>query len=139
MIEYRKNIDGLTVNNIADGFFYGWPNPPSKETHLNILKRASIVILAIDSKTQKIIGFINAISDGIISAYIPLLEVIEKYKHKGIGSELVKRMLESLNGIYMIDIVCNEELKMFYEKFGFSKFNAMVIRNYDNQKGLSID
>ncbi len=139
MIEYRNNIDGLTENDIANGFFDGWPNPPSKKTHLLILKRASKVVLAIDNKTGKLIGFVNAISDGVISAYIPLLEVIEKYKHQGIGSELVNRMMISLDGIYMIDIVCNEDLKSFYERFGFTKFNAMVKRNYDNQSGLSLE
>ncbi len=139
MIEYRYNVDGLTTEELSDGFFKDWPNPPSKKTHLMMLKKAYRMVLAMDTDTSKVIGFINAISDGILSAYIPLLEVIEVYKNKGIGSELVRRMLVELDGIYMIDIVCDKNVQPFYEKFSMVKADAMVLRNYENQCGLGFD
>ncbi len=35
----------------------------------------------IDDINNKVVGFITAISDGVISAYIPLLEVLPKYQN----------------------------------------------------------
>ena len=103
------------------GFFVDWPNPPNQQTHLKLLKKSSKVIIAIDDKTNQVVGFITAISDGVLSAYIPLLEVLPEYKNKGIGKELVNRMLKELDDIYMIDLCCDDDLVPYYEKFGMRK------------------
>jgi ribosomal protein S18 acetylase RimI-like enzyme len=58
----------------------GWPNPPSDEVFLKLLKDSYRVVLAFDN--EKLIGFISAISDGVLSAYIPLLEVLPEYQSK---------------------------------------------------------
>lgn len=118
------------------GFFDGWKKFPSKEKHFELLENSEFKILAIDEENNKVVGFINAITDGILSAYIPLLEVVPDYKSKGIGTELVKRMLEKLKDYYMIDIVCDESLQGFYEKFGMKKYSSIIIRNYEKQSGL---
>ena len=77
------------------------------------------------------IGFINAITDKTISAYIPLLEVIPEYRNRGIGSELVRRMVMLLKDYYMIDVSCDKDLERFYNNLGFAPLSAMTIRNYD--------
>ena len=46
-------------------------------------------MLAVDQDNGRIVGFINALSDGILSAYIPLLEVIQEYQGRGIGKEML--------------------------------------------------
>ena len=81
------------------------------------------------------VGFINAISDGVLSAYIPLLEVIEAYQGQGIGIELLHRMTHSLQHLYMIDLMCDEDLQPFYEKAGMNRATGMVLRNYAAQSG----
>ena len=111
----------------------GWPNPPSEETFLRLLKGSYRIILAIQD--NRIIGFITAISDGVLSAYIPLLEVLPEYQSKGIGKELLARMKNELSHLYMIDLLCDEELIPYYEKQGMSKATGALIRNYENQNG----
>ncbi len=133
MIKYQTNTDTITVENIS-GFFVGWANPPLPKTLLQILQNSSPIVLAIDDSTDNVIGFINAVSDKTLSAYIPLLEVLPEYQKKGIGSELVERILEQLKDFYMIDLCCDVELNSFYRKFNFIKSNAQIIRNYQNQK-----
>lgn len=113
----------------------GWPNPPSPEKHLELLKSSDYVWLAIDDATGNAIGFITAISDNVLSAYIPLLEVLPEYKHKGIGSKLVKLMLGSLKDLYMIDLLCDEDLTDFYKHFGMYKTQGMFFRNFNKQNG----
>ncbi len=134
MITYTESLDGITSDKL-NGFFVGWPNPPSPETHLRILKGSFHIVLALDDQTGQVIGFITAISDGVSAAYIPHLEVLPSYQKQSVGSELVKRMFDALRHIYMIDLTCDPELKPFYERFGMRALTAMIFRNYDRQSG----
>lgn len=135
MIRYQTNLDGIK-SEILTGFFVGWPSPPTPETHLKILKNSSHIVLAIDDNASKVVGFINAVSDSFYAAYLPLLEVLPEYHNRGIGGELVKRMLGQLENFYMVDLACDEDLIPFYEKFGLKKLVAMAgRRNYEKQSG----
>ena len=127
MISYTDSMEGVTSDKLL-GFFVSWPNPPLPETHLKLLANSHKVVLAIDDKTGNVVGFITAISDGVLSAYIPLLEVLPAYQGQGIGQELVRRMLDKLSGMYMVDLICDKELQSFYARFGMKPTNGMSIR-----------
>jgi len=138
-ITYTNSLTHISPINLT-GFFAGWPNPPSPETHLRLLQGSYAVWLAQDG--EQVVGFINAISDGVLSAYIPLLEVLPTYKGQGIGSELTRRMLATLEGLlatleglYMVDLICDPDLQPFYEKVGGHRYSGMIWRNYDRQGG----
>ncbi len=134
-IIYSNTIDSLDGKEI-DGFFVGWPEHPDQKTHLEILRRSYAVWMAFDE--NKCVGFVNAISDGSLSAFIPLLEVLPEYQGQGIGTELLRRMVETLEGMYSIDIVCDEAISRFYAKKGFSRRVGMGMRNYANQRAANI-
>ncbi len=78
------------------------PGDPGRQRH---------VVLAVDGVA--VVGFITAISDGLLAAYVPLLEVRPEYRGRGIGSELVRRMVGRLEDLYMVDLVCDPELESF--------------------------
>lgn len=132
---YKNSLEDISPEMLV-GFFDGWPTPPSPETHLKLLKNSSAVVLAIDKDTDRVVGFITAVSDGVLSAYIPFLEVLHEYKNRGIGKELVHRMMAELAEIYMIDLCCDDDLVPYYEKFGMIKANGMLFRNYEKQSGI---
>lgn len=134
MIDYVDSPHGITAEQLA-GFFVGWPNPPSPETHLRLLHESDHVVLAIDSGDGHVVGFITAISDGVLCAYLPLLEVLPEHQKRGIGGELMRKMMAKLDGLYMIDLVRAENLGPFYERFGLIPADAMVIRNFARQSG----
>lgn len=136
MIVYTDALEGVQAEQLK-GFFVEWPNPPSAETHLRILQGSAAVVLAKEADGQ-VIGFITAVSDGVLSAYIPLLEVLPAYQHQGVGGELVKRMLEKLRELYMVDLICDAEMEPFYARFGMRPYHAMFIRNYDRQSGAAL-
>lgn len=136
MIVYTDALEGVQAEQLK-GFFVEWPNPPSAETHLRILQGSAAVVLAKEVDGQ-VIGFITAVSDGVLSAYIPLLEVLPAYQHQGVGGELVKRMLEKLRELYMVDLICDAEMEPFYTRFGMRPYHAMFIRNYDRQSGAAL-
>ncbi len=130
MITYHVYSKQLEKVEIADGFFQGWIDPPSKKKHREILEKSYRALVAVDESKGEIVGFINAISDGVLSCYIPLLEVLPKYQHQKIGSELVIRMLADLSDFYMIDLCCDKELQAFYEKVGMKPTLGMIKRNH---------
>jgi ribosomal protein S18 acetylase RimI-like enzyme len=134
MICYITTLDEIR-SEMLTGFFVGWPNPPSPEIHLRILRNSSYFILAFDDAAHRVVGFITAISDGVLAAYIPLLEVLPDYQGQGIGTELVRRTMAHFKRLYMVDTVCDPELRPFYEKCGMRPVTAMVVRNYDSQAG----
>jgi ribosomal protein S18 acetylase RimI-like enzyme len=133
MIQYQNSLKNIRADQL-EGFFVGWPNPPTPTTHLKILKRAAHVLLAMNGSS--VVGFVTAISDGILCAYIPLLEVLPSHQHQGIGSELMRRMLEMLREIYMIDLLCDSDLQAFYSKVGMEKSSGMLVRNFARQSGI---
>ncbi len=132
-IMYIESIEHLTAKDLDGGFWVGWPHPPSPETHLEILRGSYRNWLAIDIVSGKVVGFINAISDGLLTAYIPLLEVLPEYQGLGIGSALARRMLDSLQHLYAIDLLCDQDLQPFYERLGMLPASGMAIRNYSRQ------
>ena len=132
MITFVYSIEKIEPAMLA-GFFDGWPNPPSVETHLKLMRKSYRAVLAMDG--EKVVGFITAISDGVLSAYFPLLEVLPEYKGRGIGKELTTRMLEELQGLYMVDLLCDAGVQPFYQKQGMRRATGMFIRNYDRQNG----
>jgi GNAT superfamily N-acetyltransferase len=134
MVTYTESLTGVTSDNLKGGFFAGWPNPPSPTTHYQILANSAAIVLArIEDGT--VVGFITAVSDGISCAYIPHLEVLPPYQGHGIGTALLRRILDKLKYLYMVDLVCDAELQPFYERFGMRPVVGMVLRNYDRQSG----
>jgi ribosomal protein S18 acetylase RimI-like enzyme len=130
VIAYETALDGVREQDLA-GFFAGWPTPPSPATHLRLLQGSDFVVLARDVENSRIVGFVTAVGDGVLSAFIPLLEVLPDYQGRRIGSELVRRMLSLLEGTYMVDLCCDEELVGFYERFQMSRWVGMGLRNRD--------
>ena len=134
MVRYVESADGIRPEQL-DGFFHGWPSPPSSETHLELLRHSQEVVLAIDAESERVIGFVTAISDGVLCAYIPLLEVLPAWQRRGIGRALLQRLLQRLDDLYMVDLLCDPELQPIYEGLGMTRGQGMLLRNYDHQSG----
>lgn len=134
MIVYTESTDGVTAGALA-GFFVGWPNPPDQDTHLRILDHSDAIVLAVEEETSRVVGYITAITDHVVSAFIPHLEVLPEYQGQGIGRRLVERMLDQLQELYMIDLLCDADVEEFYAGLGFQKAGGMCVRNYENQAG----
>ena len=128
-IEFVESTEGITPDQLS-GFFEGWPDPPSPARHLEILRRSSLRILARDARSGRVVGFVTAITDGVLSAYVPLLEVLPEYRGAGLGRELMQRMVHHLEPIYMIDLTCDEDVQPFYERLGWTRYTAMIRRDH---------
>jgi ribosomal protein S18 acetylase RimI-like enzyme len=138
MVRYQESLGSIRAGNLR-GFFAGWPMPPSPETQLAVLASSDYLVVAVDEASDRVVGFVTALSDGVLTAYISLLEVLPTYQRRGIGSELVRRMLLKLQHLYAVDLLCNPELQSFYGKLGMVPASGMCIRRYDRASEIPIE
>ena len=85
-------------------------------------------MLAIDTDTERVVGFVTALTDGVLTGFIPLLEVLPAYQGQGIGRALMSRMLDRLQKLPNIDLMCDPDILPFYERFGMRPWTGMVLR-----------
>lgn len=124
-----RRVDQATEAEL-EGFFEGWPDAPSAGLLGGLLMSSYVGVVARDGDLRgPIVGFVTAISDGLLAAYLPLLEVRQNYRGRGIGRLLVKHVLADLGDLYMVDVVCDEDVVGFYERLGFQRYRAMIRRN----------
>ncbi len=132
-LSYQTTTSGLTSDQLEGGFFRDWPNPPSSETHLRILEGSDHLVVAV--RDDQVIGFITAISDGVLSAFVTLLEVLPDEQGKGIGHSLMNQLMDDIGDLYMVDLVCDANLSRFYAELGFATTTGMSRRDYAMQAG----
>ncbi|GAA4234203.1 ribosomal protein S18 acetylase RimI-like enzyme [Streptosporangium album] len=126
MIRYTDAVDTIDADRLK-GFFVGWPTPASPEQHLAVLRGSHRAVVAIDEETELVIGFVNMISDGVLTAYVPWLEVLPEYQAQGIGSELMRRILADTEHLYSVDLLCEAPLQPYYERFGMLPVPGMTL------------
>lgn len=126
-IKYQTDLYGIT-NEQLNCFCVGWKCPISGAEMYKILQNSYRFILAKDR--ERVIGFVNSLSDGVKFAFIPMLEVLPDYQNNGIGSQLLQMLFTELEPIQNIDLTCDEALQLFYSRFGMLKSKGMVFRKY---------
>ncbi|MEU7988385.1 GNAT family N-acetyltransferase [Streptosporangium canum] len=134
MIRYSDTVDTIEADRLT-GFFVGWPTPASPEQHLAVLRGSYRAVVAIDEETDRVVGFINMISDGVLTAFVPWLEVLPEYQGQGIGSELVRRILADTEHLYSVDLLCDASLQPYYERFGMLRLPGMTLRHRSALQG----
>ena len=86
--------------------------------------------------TAKLIGLGNAISDGHLVVYYPHLLVLPEYQGRGIGTELMRRLMARYEGFHQHMLVADGRALDFYRKCGFEragKTEAMwIYAGYDH-------
>lgn len=133
-MSYTHSLAGIMPEHLR-GFFVGWPNPPTPATHLRLLRQSTLVTLAQAMPDGRVVGFASALSDGVLTAYIALLEVLPSHQRQGIGSSLLARTLEQLRHLYAIDLLCDPALQSFYARHSMRPLCGMALRHYDQQQG----
>lgn len=132
-LTYQTTSEGLTQEQLDGEFFEGWVDPPSPETLLRILQSSDHIVVAV--RNDQVIGFVTALSDGVLSAFITLLEVVPDEHNKGIGHSLINQLMDDIGDLYMVDLVCDANLSRFYAELGFATATGMSRRNYVMQSG----
>jgi len=69
----------------------------------------------------RLVGLCNAISDGYLVVYYPHLLVLPEYQGRGIGSELMRRLMARYEGFHQHMLVADGRALDFYRKCGFQR------------------
>ena len=101
-MDSQDNLSGIPPSQLQ-GFFEGWPNPPTPETLHHLLTGSYRISLAVNGD-GRVVGFAQAISDGVLAAFIPLLEVLSEYRGRGLGTRLMQHLLGQLEHLYAVDL-----------------------------------
>jgi len=127
-LRYQNTCEGVGTAQLV-GFFTHWRTPRTPAEHLTILQGSDYVVLALDD-SGRVIGFVTALTDGVQAAFISLLEVLPGHRGRGIGSELMRRILGLLSDITAVDLTCRPGLQPFYARFGMQPSVGAVLRNH---------
>lgn len=72
---------------------------------------------------QTLVGMGRLISDGVITGVICGLGVHPNYQSKGIGRQILHRLVEHCEKSQVFpQLMCEEGLEPYYEKLGFQRF-----------------
>lgn len=74
--ELHSDLERVGASDL-EGFFDGWPNAPTPETHRRILAGSTHFVVAVPAGQSRVVGYATALSDGVLSAYISQLEVLK--------------------------------------------------------------
>lgn len=129
-IRYQDTSEGVTPEHLDGGFFVGWQKPRTAAEHLEILQNSDYLVLALDDRNARVVGYITVLTDGVQAAFISLLEVLPEFQGQGIGTSLMGRVKAKFEHLPALDLMCNPNLQPFYARFGMRPSVGMVLRNY---------
>ena len=118
MIQYRtdKNFEAEQLKELFSSV--NWLSANYSERLVKALYNSSTVISAWDG--EKLIGLINALDDGELTAYVHYLLVNPEYQKDGIGTRLVEMIKQKYKDYLCIVLTAeNPGLVGYYEKLGF--------------------
>ncbi|MDD4494282.1 MAG: GNAT family N-acetyltransferase [Eubacteriales bacterium] len=131
-LSYHENTS-ISAKQIAElRRSVGWPGMESCYT--NPLMTSYYHIACYDD--DRLVGYVDTVSNGLTDAYIQDLTVDPAYQGKGIGKELMNRIIAKLkeNKIFMISVIYgNAELAPFYERFGFFQMLCGQMQTYETE------
>lgn len=113
--QYNETVSATALSDLREAV--GWNR---MEREYNNPLMTSYYHIAV-YEDDKLVGYIDSVSNGVTDAYIQDLMVHPDYQGKGLGTELMNQMIAHLkeNRIYIISVVFEESLKPFYDRFGF--------------------
>jgi len=94
------------------------------------IEKSSTVYSAWDD--EKLVGLINALDDTSLNVFIPYLVVNPKYQGCGIGSQLVKMIINKYKDYLNVVLISYKSKSTFYSQFGFENDHealAMFLSN----------
>jgi len=127
-VTYLESLDGVVAADL-EGFLLHWDFIPPAGTLRQMLEGSSIVILARDTDSSRVCGYVAALTDRVVCGFISAIEVRPEFRGRGIGTELLRRVTERLD-VHGIYLTCAPAMIPFYESVGFARVAAMSKRRW---------
>jgi len=116
-IEY-KDIKGFDERDLKELFLsVKWSSGHYSEKLVIAMENSGAVFTAWDN--GKLVGLINALDDGVMTAYVHYLLINPDYQGKSIGRELVMKVSEKYKDYLRIVLIAYDKEIDFYKNCGF--------------------
>ena len=116
-IEY-KSIKDFSEKELKELFLsVDWSSGNYPDKLVIAMKNSSSVFTAWDN--NKLVGLVNVLSDGIMTAYVHYLLIMPEYQRIGIGKKLMKMVSENYNDYLRIVLIAYDKEIEFYKHCGF--------------------
>ena len=120
----KERIDRDEVHRFLAEVSY-WAMGRSRETQDRLIDEAARIVGLFDGVRQ--IGFCRAASDGTSFVYLADVYVLEEYRGRGLGEELVREMVENGPLGNLRWILHTTNMHGLYRKFGFAEPDYKVM------------
>ena len=109
----------------------GWTAYTDEPQALKLGFQNSLLVLAA-YEGEELLGIIRVVGDGVTVVFIQDLLVFPEKQRKGIGTALVKAVLERYPTVRQIELTTDQspETAAFYESLGFSEFAKNGCRGF---------
>jgi ribosomal protein S18 acetylase RimI-like enzyme len=116
-ITYRtgKEVDSKSLGDLF--LSVNWPLGYQPDKLQRAFSRSDQIITAWDG--VKLVGLVNSIADGSVTAFIPYLLVNPGYQKQGIGRALIGMIISAYEGYERIVLLTEKDTVDFYKKCGF--------------------
>jgi len=111
-----------------------WEDSYDKSKLKDLIKGSFAFAVVIDKKTNQAIGMGRILSDGTSDAYIQDLVILPDYRTKGIGKELINKLVEYCHskGIKWIALIAEPDQDHFYLRTGFKQMDNYIPMKYED-------
>ena len=119
-----KNIQYKTTKNFSENelkelfLSVNWSSGNYPEKLVKAMENSSSVFSAWNG--DKLVGLINILDDGIMTAYAHYLLITPEYQHIGIGENLIKLVADKYKDYLRIILIAYDKEIGFYEHCGFT-------------------
>jgi GNAT superfamily N-acetyltransferase len=118
-IEYRDTREFSRAKLVALYEANHWSSAEKPDQLRKALLNSHAVVSAWAGEV--LIGLGNAISDGHLVVYYPHLLVHPDYQGRGVGTEIMKRLMEKYQGFHQHVLMADGRAIEFYRKCGFTR------------------
>ncbi|MFA6583782.1 MAG: GNAT family N-acetyltransferase [Elusimicrobiaceae bacterium] len=127
--EYKivRNPDERNLEGIIHLFkSAGWDQNDPADLYERMVSGSTCFVIALHNKN--IVGMARAIGDGANDAYIQDVFVLPEFRHRGLASNMVKRILSDLKkrGITWIALFASGGSGPLYSANGFSEMQKVI-------------
>lgn len=97
----------------------GWSSAEKPEQLQHSLKNSHRLVSAWEG--EHLIGLGNSISDDVLVVYYSHLLVLPGYQGRGIGSEIMRRLMSHYEGFHQQVTLADQRAVRFFQRLGFTR------------------
>jgi ribosomal protein S18 acetylase RimI-like enzyme len=125
-LKFQDDYEDVCFKEVADLLhFYGLTDLSDELVEMAF--RNSYAVVFVKNDEGRTVGCGRAISDGVSQGMILNIALKETYHHRGIGREIMRRLVSRLENM-IITLYTHPNTLDWYEGLGFSRLNTALAR-----------